>query len=329
MPLPNPGMSFTPFDPLPASDLNDMVENIEALQDWSAYDDGTLPSRLIEGASALVFNHVESGCVLTGTGYGSTLAWSLTSGFVWIGGKRLSVGAATGSVTATKDTYFDLLDPGSGSVATLVSTGANSVTVNAASPTLAASSVRIGIIQSGATIASVAAVNQGQTNKLLPIASSLPYQVTDSLGNLICPRDPNRSLLARRQITSNFVSATGNTQGLITGLTAIVNFAEIPIGRKYKAKIWCMGISAASNGNSFADFAIWDGTVGSGTKITSSQPHLPTSATSQAHGIAEAEDQTTATTAKTFNGAVSASNTNNATVKADATFPAFIEVRLD
>src|SRR5687767_8010800 len=36
MPLPNPGMSFTPFDPLPASDLNDIVENIEALADGSA-----------------------------------------------------------------------------------------------------------------------------------------------------------------------------------------------------------------------------------------------------------------------------------------------------
>lgn len=33
--LPNPGMSFTPFDPLPASDLNDIVENIESLHDGS------------------------------------------------------------------------------------------------------------------------------------------------------------------------------------------------------------------------------------------------------------------------------------------------------
>lgn len=31
MSLPNTGMSFTPFDPLPASDLNDLVENIEFL----------------------------------------------------------------------------------------------------------------------------------------------------------------------------------------------------------------------------------------------------------------------------------------------------------
>lgn len=31
MSLPNPGMDFTPFDVLPASELDDMVENIEAL----------------------------------------------------------------------------------------------------------------------------------------------------------------------------------------------------------------------------------------------------------------------------------------------------------
>lgn len=46
MPLPNPSMSFTPLDPLPASELNDIVENVEALQDWSAYDNGTLPTLL-------------------------------------------------------------------------------------------------------------------------------------------------------------------------------------------------------------------------------------------------------------------------------------------
>lgn len=36
MPLPNPGMTFDPFDTLPASDLNKIVENIEALEDGSA-----------------------------------------------------------------------------------------------------------------------------------------------------------------------------------------------------------------------------------------------------------------------------------------------------
>lgn len=39
--LPNPGMSFTPFDPLAASELNDMVENIESVADGSAFDKTT------------------------------------------------------------------------------------------------------------------------------------------------------------------------------------------------------------------------------------------------------------------------------------------------
>lgn len=51
MPLPNPGMSFTPFDPLPASDLNDIVENIEALQNWSAYTAATLPGSLLQNST--------------------------------------------------------------------------------------------------------------------------------------------------------------------------------------------------------------------------------------------------------------------------------------
>lgn len=42
MSLPNPGMSFTPFDPLPASDMNDIVENIEALAAGTGLNDGSI-----------------------------------------------------------------------------------------------------------------------------------------------------------------------------------------------------------------------------------------------------------------------------------------------
>lgn len=42
MSLPNPGMSFTPFDQLPASDLNDIVENVEALAAGTGLDDGSI-----------------------------------------------------------------------------------------------------------------------------------------------------------------------------------------------------------------------------------------------------------------------------------------------
>lgn len=48
MALPNPGMSFTPFDILTAEEMNDLVENIEALQDWSAFDDGDMPASKID-----------------------------------------------------------------------------------------------------------------------------------------------------------------------------------------------------------------------------------------------------------------------------------------
>lgn len=38
MSLPNPSMTFTPFDPLPASDLNDLVENDQALAAGTGLD---------------------------------------------------------------------------------------------------------------------------------------------------------------------------------------------------------------------------------------------------------------------------------------------------
>lgn len=47
MALPNPGMNFTPLDPLSAAELNDVVENIEALQDWSAFENSSFPIDLI------------------------------------------------------------------------------------------------------------------------------------------------------------------------------------------------------------------------------------------------------------------------------------------
>jgi hypothetical protein len=40
--LPNPGMSFTAFDPLTASEQNDLVENIESLADGTGFDAGAI-----------------------------------------------------------------------------------------------------------------------------------------------------------------------------------------------------------------------------------------------------------------------------------------------
>jgi hypothetical protein len=43
MSLPNPSMSFTPFDILTAEELNDLVENIEALSDGTGFEPGAVP----------------------------------------------------------------------------------------------------------------------------------------------------------------------------------------------------------------------------------------------------------------------------------------------
>lgn len=55
MSLPNPGMSFTPFDQLPASSLNDMVENIESLADGSGLDIGAVTASKIDFTSFVSF----------------------------------------------------------------------------------------------------------------------------------------------------------------------------------------------------------------------------------------------------------------------------------
>ena len=110
----------------------------------------------------------------------------MTSGVIYINGRRLTASAvAAQSFTASKDTYIDASDNGDGTALLTYTEVAN----NAASPALAANNVRIGIIVTGAiTIAAAGSVNHGQEDKVLTFASSVPYAVTDSLGNLLFPR---------------------------------------------------------------------------------------------------------------------------------------------
>ncbi len=143
-----------------------------------------------------VKDHVMTGCVWSGDSYGSTRLASMTSGIVCIGGQIVSVDAvANRTFIASRDTYVDVDDTG-----TLYYTD---VANNAASPALTTGRMRIAIIVTGASsIASAASVNQGQEDKLLPIASSSAYSVTDSLGNLICNRSPNKTVIGYRQFTT-------------------------------------------------------------------------------------------------------------------------------
>lgn len=188
------------------------------------------------------YDYVASGGVWSGDSYGSNRNASMTAMVIYINGRRISISAVTArTFTASKDTYIDVLDNADGT-GTLVYT---EVSNNAASPSLAANSVRIGIIVTGAsTIAAAGSVNQGQETKVLPIASSQAYQVTDSLGNLICPRDPNRRLLGYRQILAN-VTTTSTSFANITGLAVPV---IIPSNlRKIQALFTLQAISGNSS----------------------------------------------------------------------------------
>lgn len=49
--LPNPGMSFTPFDILTAAELNQMVANIEALATGAGIGDGAIPAIKLASSS--------------------------------------------------------------------------------------------------------------------------------------------------------------------------------------------------------------------------------------------------------------------------------------
>ena len=270
-----------------------------------------------------MFNHIVSGgCVLIGTGYGSTRNWSLSSGVVYINGKRFTVDAATGTATASRDTYFDLLEPASGTVATLVNTGANIATLNAASPALAANSVRMGIIVTGAgNILNVGSVNQGEEAKVLPIASSVPYAVTDSLGNLICPRDPNRRILGQKQVIANFTSASA----VVAAEPALSCPVIVPLGRKIKASYYCRTASSSS-ASGYGEISIFDGTVAGATVAVGAMGLLP--ANGEVPMAISTPAITPTATSKTYCIGKRAPGGGTATFAATAATPAYILIEL-
>lgn len=207
-----------------------------------------------------VYDHVASGGVWTGDSYGSTRVASMTAMICYINGRRISISAVVSrTFTASMDTYIDVLDNEDGT-GTLVYT---EVSNNAASPALVSNSIRIGIIVTGATsIANVGSINQGQTTKVLPIASSIPYQVTDSLGNLICCRDPQQKVIGYRQVTSS-VNTTSATAVQITGLSIPMN--AMPTLKRVKITLVLPTLTTSGNNN--AGIVVYEGTVPSGTKV--------------------------------------------------------------
>lgn len=287
--LPNPGMSFTPFDPLPAADLNDMVENIEAIADLSIFANGDIPRNLIANQREGEYDFVASGLVLTADAAGSTLLASLSSGVVYIGGIRVPVSAVNNrAYTASRDTYVDV---GVDGVVDF-----NVVTNNNASPALAANHIRLGIVVTGASsIAAAASINQGQQDRLLPIASSTPYAVTDSLGNLICPRDPSRRILGYREINANVNGVTSTTPLAVTGLSCPV---IVPTGRKVRVTVHFERTSNSSSGSATA-LGVYDTTVSAANTLAENVQQIVTGGQASACGPAIALT-TPSTNSKTY-----------------------------
>ncbi len=266
------------------------------------------------------FDHVNSGCVWSGDAYGSTRLASMTSGVVYINGRRLTISAVVSrTFTASKDTYVDILDNGDGT-ATIVYT---EVTNNAASPSLAANSIRVAIIVTGASnIAAVGSVNQGQEYKVLPIASSIPYTTTDSLGNLICPRDPQRKTLGFKRITSG-VSVASTTITQATGLSCPV---IIPAGRKVKITFGNRALYNSTSGD-YILVSIWEGVVVSGTVIGGAV-FLQAVANDIKGHVVEAF-RTPAATSAVFNIGYCRLSAGTVSIDASSDAPAFILVELE
>lgn len=269
-----------------------------------------------DAISEFAFDYVVSGLVWSGDSYGSTRAASMTAGIAYISGVRLTIAAVSArTFTASKDTYIDVDNTG-----TLVYT---EVSNNAASPALASNSIRIGIIVTGAgNIANAGSVNQGQEDKVLPIASSIPYSVTDSLGNLICPRDPNRKILGYRQITSNFTTSSNVSHVQVTGLSCPI---ILPTGRKIKVSVGCTGLYNATASNA-THLSIWEGVVASGTQKQLTYGG-PTNTSAASGGYAEVT-YTPTSTSITLNAGMRSPSSTVATFEVGSTNPGYIKVEL-
>lgn len=299
---------------------NTLIKSAEVNGNFTGLSDGTMDTdhnSLQIFRDEGTFDYVGSGGVWTGDSLAVNRNASMTALVATIDGWRNTIAAVTArTFTASKDTYIDILR--SSTTLSLVYT---EVANNAASPALASNSLRLGIIVTGATtIAAAGSINQGQEDRILPISSSIPYAVTDSLGNLICPRDPQRRVLGYRQITSDFTTASTSAVQ-VTGLTCPV---IVPTGRKIRVSVMAAGFfnGTAANG---ALLGAWDGTVGSGTKIANANGILNTSSASP--GVATAV-VTPTSSSKTYNASAHSVSAGTTTVQAATTGPAYILVEL-
>lgn len=277
-------------------------------------------------ASELMYNFiVAGGCVWSGDSYGSSPNASMTAGVCYIAGKRLTVPAvAARPFTLSRNTYVDFKDNGDGTA----SINYTEVSLNAASPALAgagttADTIRNAIITTDAAdIQDVGNINQGQREKLIPIASSIPYQTTDSLGNLIYPTDPQRRVLGYRQFLSDASTAT---QARITELR--VPFIMPTVGRRITAEFWCSALVNTTSGSS-AEATIYDGVAYSGTQLAKAA--FQTASNSQrAPASVKASNIVPSVASNSYEAGINALVTSFAVAAASSTSPGYLKIYLE
>lgn len=247
----------------------------------------------------------------------SGLAGNMTAVTLFIAGVEYTNALVTGhTFAASSDTYVDYT----------VGTGItyNAVANNAASFALAANSIRLAIIvTSGSAITSI---NQGQFTVTAPVASSVIYSVSDSLGNLIYPTSPGGSgtWLAYRQSTATFTSTT-NTAVQIPALSLI---ATIPAGRKAEVFFFTSDFSANASATT-PIVEIWDGAVG-GTRLFSVESNTLAGANDFGGGSGSypVQPNLSANTTKTYNASLRNTAAVSTSMANTTTNPAWLGVKL-
>lgn len=185
----------------------------------------------------------------------SGLIGTMSSGFVYINGKRLVVTAiASKTFVLSNDTYVDFLDNGDGTAIPVYTPQSN----NTVSPALASSSARNAIIVTNGTqiVAGNGGINQGSIAATAPTVSSSILTVCDSIGNMIYNITPNPSRIGFRNITT-FGTTVSGSPTTITGLSCPV---IVPLGRSITARL-SVGYVRNSNTGGATELTIGDGTV--------------------------------------------------------------------
>lgn len=279
--------------------------NITSKGSGKVQDNG---SNLVDFRSSFS-NFIQTGGIWT---QNTGLVGAMTAATIWINGIEYSVSAiASHTFGASVDTYIDYT-VGTGIVYTAVSN-------NATSPSLATNSVRIAIVVTGSS--SISSVNQGAVEATAPIVSSNVLAVSDSIGNIIYPSNPNPGLLGYRKITSNF-STSSTTATLVTGL----NVTVIATGRRLKLTTFARDIFSTTSAG-YMSWSIWDGTAGSGTQLGAGQSN-PSNTTGQTMAMAMAWTTPAAGVTKTYTVGLLTS-AGSANIEAAALYPAFISVEND